>query len=126
VKIAFTSIGVVHNAIKTRHEMPCKGVASEIHIAPKYRDALFKIDHEKHLWILCYLHQARRNVLRAKPRKSTIKNRQIKGIFCIHSPDRPNPIALTKVRLLRRKGLILYVDRLDVIDTTPVLDIKRG
>lgn len=144
MKITFTPIGFAHNAIKIRHDMPGGGVKSEIHIDPKYRRALLRINQQTHLWILAYLHKAKNDVLVAKPRKkgsarkgSDPDNRQrglvvgcqdptpnTRGVFSIHSPDRPNPIALTKVKLLRRKGLVLYVKGLDIIDGTPILDIK--
>lgn len=104
--------------------MPCQGVVSEIHITKKYQQALYRISRESHLWVLCYLHQAQRDVFIAKPRKSQLLPRMARGVFSIHSPDRPNPISLTKVKLLKRQGLVLYVSGLDVIDGTPVLDIK--
>jgi tRNA-Thr(GGU) m(6)t(6)A37 methyltransferase TsaA len=133
MNIQFKPIGVVKNAISQRHDMPHHGVTSEIHIAKKYQRALYRIGQESHLWILCYLHQARRDVLVAKPRKSWRRQMRpllacgpllARGVFSIHSPDRPNPIALTKVKLLSRRGLVLTVAGLDVVDKTPVLDIK--
>lgn len=124
MKISFTPVGVVRNNIKTRHEMSGDGVASSIHIKEKYRAALYRVGQEKYLWVLCYLHLAKKNVLIAKPRKSKSIKKITRGVFSIHSPDRPNPISLTKVKLVRRRGLILDVDGLDVIDGTPVLDIK--
>lgn len=125
MKITFEPIGYVHNQIAKRHDMPSGGVVSEIHILPKYRRALFRIGKEKSLWILSYLHHGRRDVLVAKPRKSTNCGLRVaRGVFCIRSPDRPNPIALTDVELVKRKGLVLYVQGLDVIDGTPVIDIK--
>lgn len=104
--------------------MPGNGVTSTIQVYPKYKKALFKITDEKHLWIICYLHKAKKNVLIAKPKKSQSINKSTKGVFSIHSPDRPNPISLTKVKLINKKETILYVRGLDVIDGTPVLDIK--
>lgn len=124
MKITFTPIGFVHNTVLMRHDMPTRGVQSTIHIDPKYHKALLRIDQQSHLWVLSYLHKAQRNVLVAKPRKSKKLPQIARGVFSIHSPDRPNPIALTKVKLVARKGLVLYVKGLDVIDGTPVLDIK--
>lgn len=124
MKISFTPIGIVHNNIKIRSEMPARGIISEIHIYPKYQKALYRITAQSHLWILGYLHQAKTNVLVAKPKKSKQLSKITRGIFSIHSPDRPNPIALTKVKLLQRKGLILLVRGLDLVDGTPILDIK--
>lgn len=125
MKIFFNPIGIVHNKINLRHDMTYRGIASEIHILPKYRKALLHIEKEKYLWVLCYLHQGRRDVLVATPRKAKKIVKTPRGVFAMRSPDRPNPIALTKVRLLARKGLILEVSGLDVIDGTPVLDLKN-
>lgn len=124
MKIVFATIGVVRNAIKDRHMMPPTGIQATIHINKKYQKALYRITQEKYLWILCYMHKAKKDVLMAKPKKSKVKLKITRGVFSIHSPDRPNPIALTKVKLLRRKGLVLYVDNLDMVDGTPVIDIK--
>lgn len=124
MKITFVPIGFAYNSIKVRQDMPGSGVVSEIHIGPKYRKALFRITQQTNLWVLAYLHEAKTDVLVAKPKKSKQTAKITRGVFSIHSPDRPNPIALTKVKLLARKGLVLYVKGLDVIDKTPILDIK--
>ena len=124
MQIIFTPIGKTCSTITKRHDMPCKGTTAKIIIYKKYAAALDKIEQEKYLWILCYLHQANTRVLQAIPRKSKTLNKTQKGVFALRSPDRPNPIALTKVTLLKREGLTLYISGLDVIDKTPVLDIK--
>lgn len=124
MKIYFAPIGLVRNAITNRHEMPAKGVAAEIHISKKYQPALYRIERETHLWVLSYCHHAKCDVLRIKPKKSKCLDRSMRGVFISRSPDRPNPIALTKVKLIARKGLVLFVTGMDLIDGTFVLDIK--
>lgn len=124
MNITFKAIGIVHNVITNRKEMPREGVPSKIKILKKYGKALYKIKKQSHLWILTYLHAARKNVLIVTPKKSKELPHEPSGVFSVHSPDRPNPIGLSKVKLVNRKGLVLYVENLDVIDGTPVLDIK--
>jgi tRNA (adenine37-N6)-methyltransferase len=124
MNITFKPIGTVHNSIVNRKEMPIKGVVSQIKIFKKYKKALYKIEKQTHLWVLSYLHAARKNVLVVTPRKSTKLLQKPYGVFSVHSPDRPNPIGLSKVKLIARKGLVLYVKNLDVINGTPILDIK--
>ncbi|UCH36661.1 MAG: SAM-dependent methyltransferase, partial [Armatimonadota bacterium] len=53
-------------------------------------------------------------------------SRPLTGVFALHSPMRPNPIGMTRVRLVRRAGNRLVVEGLDALDGSPVLDIKSG
>jgi len=63
-----------------------------------------------------------RKILQAHPRGDVTKERR--GVFALRSPMRPNPIGLTKVKLIERKGNILIVEGLDAFNGSPVLDIK--
>jgi len=118
-----TPVGVVRNDVKARAEMGLGGAPSVIEIAPRYRKALEKLGEQSHVWVLGCLHRADRSVLQARPRKVSA-SLGLRGVFAMRSPDRPNPIALSCVRLLKVKGCRLYVDALDMIDGTPVADIK--
>jgi len=123
-QITFTPIGKAHNKIIKRCDMPLEGVNSKITIYKKYARALEEIENEQYLWVLCYLHKANRQLLLAAPRKAKPDSTMLKGVFAMRSPDRPNPIALTKVKLIKLIDLTLHVEGLDVIDNTPILDIK--
>lgn len=123
MKIKLKPVGYVSNNVKQRSAMKMPGVQSVIEIEPKFEKALYRIKEESHLWILSYFHKADTSVLRAKPRKISSFLGE-KGVFAMRSPDRPNPIALTCVRLLSVKGRKLTVAGLDAMDGTPVLDIK--
>lgn len=70
--------------------------------------------------VLYWMHLARRDLLQQSPRSDG----QTMGTFAIRSPIRPNPIALSYVRLLGIDGMILSVRGLDCVDGTPLLDIK--
>ncbi len=105
--------------------MPYEGVDSEIFIYPRYRKALKKINVHSRLLIISYLHMAKKNVLLARRRKKIPVDMTYRGVFSVRSPDRPNPIAVSTVDLSRSANGILKVKGLDVIDGTPVLDIKN-
>lgn len=116
-------IGVVRNAVRSRKAMTHAGTASRIVLKARYRRALEGLRPGAHLWVLGWLHEADRGVLRAAPRK-TFADAAERGVFATRSPDRPNPIALSACRLLAMRGTTLWVDRLDMIDGTPVVDLK--
>ena len=121
--MAMKAVGVVHSSVRSREEMPVHGVTAQIEIFEEYADALKGIDGNTHLILLCWLHEADRSVLKAVPRKIS-PGLPEQGVFSLRSPARPNPISVTFVRVERHFGRYLFVWGLDVIDGTPILDIK--
>ena len=105
---------------------------SEIEVLEPYAPGLEGVDGFSHLIVLTYLHevdQAGRGTLRVKPRGLlrfglTLDELPTVGVFACDSPVRPNPIGVSVVRLLGRKGRMLRVRGLDAFDGTPVLDLK--
>lgn len=117
-------IGVIHSSIGSQKEMPALGVDGEIELFPQYADALEGIGDHSHLIIVGWMHRADRSVHRAVPRKISPFLPE-KGVFALRSPTRPNPVSVTVVHLHRVKdGRFLEVSSLDLIDGTPLLDIK--
>jgi tRNA-Thr(GGU) m(6)t(6)A37 methyltransferase TsaA len=103
------------------------GGASEIKVYEQFADGLEGVETLEHLWVLYWLHELapdRRQILRAHPRGD--RSRPEQGVFSLHSPMRPNPIAITRVKLRARRGNRLTVEGLDARDGSPVLDIKSG
>ena len=121
--IVLNPIGVVRSEIINRKDMPVFGAEGCIEIFPSYLSALMGIEEHSHLWILTWLHQADRSVLQATPKKVN-RNAKLYGVFAVRTPVRPNPIALTLVKLVKIEGSILYVSGLDAIDGSPVVDVK--
>lgn len=104
--------------------MPVQGVEGQIEIYPEFVPALEGVETSSHLILLSWMHQGRRDLLRARARKVSEQLPE-KGVFSLRSPSRPNPISVSVVRLLCRKGEgILEVGSLDCIEGTPVIDIK--
>ena len=111
---------------------PVEELEADIEILDEYTDGLEAIDGFSHLLILFYMHNItaeNRKWLKIKPRivvryGLNLEEVPLVGVFCLDSPNRPNPIGLSVVRLLWRKGKILHVKGIDALNETPVLDIK--
>ncbi|MDD4169489.1 MAG: tRNA (N6-threonylcarbamoyladenosine(37)-N6)-methyltransferase TrmO [Desulfotomaculaceae bacterium] len=116
-------IGIIKSDYKTLDQVPVTGGNAQIEIFPEYKDGLLRIEENSHLWILMWFHQAGRDFLKVVPGKvnSTLPEY---GVFSLHSAGRPNPIAMSLVRLERVEDNHVWVSGLDALDGTPVLDIK--
>ncbi len=117
-------IGFVKNNVDNRSDMGISGVKSTVEINAEFSLALDSIEENSHIIVCCFLHHARRDTLKVHPRKSNIYSPSEKGVFATRSPDRPNPISISVVKLLERQENVLIVEGLDVVNNTPVIDIK--
>jgi tRNA-Thr(GGU) m(6)t(6)A37 methyltransferase TsaA len=121
-----TPIGYVRSSLQHRPNAPRQAEEgappARIEILPAFLDAIDGLEAGQSIWILTWLHQAQRSLLKVHPR-SDLSN-PITGVFATRSPDRPNPIGLHRGRLLRIHGYLLEVAALEAIDGTPVVDIK--
>ena len=125
MKIEFESIGILHTPFKTKEGMPIqpiggKGIKGTLELNPKYTDGLKDLDGFSHIIILYYFHKVKNMKLLAKP----FLDKELRGIFAIRGPPRPNPIGISIVKLIKIKDNILTIENLDMLDGTPVLDIK--
>ena len=96
-------------------------------IYPEYADGLDGIEELDHVHVLYWMHRLSekdRKALKVHPRGDM--DRPLTGVFSLRSPVRPNPIGLTRVRLLKREGNQLLVEGLDALDGSPVVDVKRA
>jgi tRNA-Thr(GGU) m(6)t(6)A37 methyltransferase TsaA len=120
-------IGLVQSPLKSKDACPKQGSegAPEAWLAvdPVFADALDGLAAEDEILVLTWLDQGRRDVLKVRPRGET--DRPLRGVFSTRSPDRPNPIGLHRVIIMeiQDKGR-LRVYPLEVLDGTPILDIK--
>ncbi|MFZ3130823.1 MAG: tRNA (N6-threonylcarbamoyladenosine(37)-N6)-methyltransferase TrmO [Desulfosporosinus sp.] len=121
--ITLNPIGKVESSIKDRDVMPTNGVQAGIRVFQPYVGALERIEEYSHLWILTWFHQAPRDITTAVPTKVNPLSHRF-GVFALRSPARPNPIALTLVKLERIEENMLYVAGMDAIDGSHVIDIK--
>lgn len=95
---------------------------NRIRIHKKWFEALDGLEDFSHIIVLSWLNEARKPDLKIHPKG--FAQLPLVGLFATRSPHRPNPIGVTVVQLLKRKGNLLYVKNLDAWEGTPVLDIK--
>jgi tRNA-Thr(GGU) m(6)t(6)A37 methyltransferase TsaA len=106
---------------------PDAGSHAVLEILPEYVDALDGVAEQEHLWILFWMHELSpedRQRLRGHPMGDC--SHPERGAFALHSPFRPNPIGMTRVRLISCQGTSLAVQGIDALDGSPVIDIKSG
>ncbi len=125
MKIEYQPIGLIHTPFKQRQGMPIqpsrgRGVRGTVEVAPEYADGLADLDGFSHVVLIYHLHQSRGFDLRVTPFLDTEK----RGLFATRAPRRPNAIGLSVVRLLGIEDNRIEVEDLDILDGTPLLDIK--
>jgi tRNA-Thr(GGU) m(6)t(6)A37 methyltransferase TsaA len=98
------------------------GRAATLLVDPLFRDGLLGLERASHVIILSWLHHAPRRLIVQKPRHAA----EPKGVFSLRSPARPNPVGLHIARLVALDMVAgrLELDAIDVLDGTPVIDIK--
>ncbi len=109
-------IGYVRNPFRTEDEIPYQGGASILELLPDHQEAASGLE-PGYIWVLTWLHQSERTPARHA-------GGRVRGSFASRTPVRLNPVGITVTRLLSREGARLSVDALDVIDGTPLLDVK--
>jgi tRNA-Thr(GGU) m(6)t(6)A37 methyltransferase TsaA len=128
-------IGIIHTTYKKNGEVPHQAYKSkevgEIEVFKEYEEGLKDIEGFSHLIILYLFHKS---VKRSMKKEHFLNSLGLlvkpylddtpRGLFATRSPNRPNPIGLTIVELLKREGNILKVKCVDMLDGTPLLDIK--
>jgi tRNA-Thr(GGU) m(6)t(6)A37 methyltransferase TsaA len=117
-------IGRIRTPWKTRDECPKNARESDavctIEVDPRWAAALTGVETCTHLVVLYWMNRSRRDLVLQVPRHYGVG----RGTFALRSPARPNPIALSVVRLVGIDGIKLSVVGLDCLDDTPLLDIK--
>lgn len=123
-----TPIGMVHCRLKSKAEAPKNYSESSetgvLEIYPAYLEGLKGLKAGQTIMVLFWLHEAQRDLLQVYPRVD--RSRGLQGVFTTRSPMRPNPIAVSELKVLAVRGLELEVSGIDMIDGTPILDIKRS
>ncbi|MBN1938453.1 MAG: tRNA (N6-threonylcarbamoyladenosine(37)-N6)-methyltransferase TrmO [Candidatus Aminicenantes bacterium] len=123
--VVYRPIGVIRSGhieasrtpIQPEYAAGCPGRAE---IFPEFADGLRDLEGFSHVFLLYHFHRAGETRLTVKPFLQDIE----RGVFATRAPSRPNPIGLSLVTLTGREGNILFLDGLDILDGTPLLDIK--
>lgn len=123
--ISLKPIGIIHTPFREPKETPnqpgrSKGARGKIEIYPEYVPGLTDLDGFSHITLLFYFHLSKGFELLVTPRMDTKK----RGLFATRAPRRPNPIGISVVKLERIEGNILHIVNVDMVDSTPLLDIK--
>ena len=124
-KIVYQPIGTIHSPFQTIQGMPiqpagAKGIAGTVEINPEYVDGLQDLEGFSHIILIYHFHLARGYLLKVKP----FMDENLRGVFATRAPKRPNPIGISVVKLVRVEGTILHIEDIDIVDGTPLLDIK--
>ncbi len=125
MKIEYRPIGVIHTPFENLEGMPiqpcgARGVEGTVEVFADFEEGLNDVDGFSHLILLYHFHRSTGFALLVTP----FLDSQPRGVFATRSPRRPNPIGISVVRLIGRDKLTLYVQHVDVLDGTPLLDIK--
>jgi tRNA-Thr(GGU) m(6)t(6)A37 methyltransferase TsaA len=119
-------IAFIHSELKRRDEAPLQAFEGApnalIEVLPPYRKALHRMQVGDEIIVITWLHRAHRDVLKVRPRGD--RSRPLTGVFSTRSPDRPNPLGLHRVKVLKMHRGRLLVGPIEAIDWTPVVDIK--
>jgi tRNA-Thr(GGU) m(6)t(6)A37 methyltransferase TsaA len=123
--VSYRPIGVIHSDHVTAENTPiqpvyAKGCKGRAEVFPEFAEGLADLDGFSHIYLIYHLHLAGPAKLTVKPFLQDAAH----GVFATRAPCRPNPIGLSIVELVRREGNVIYLDGLDVLDGTPLLDIK--
>lgn len=123
--IRLKPIGIIHTPFKTKEGMPiqsngAKGIKGQIELNEEFVPGLADLDGFSHIILIYYFHKSTGFELLTRP---FLDNKQ-RGVFATRAPKRPNPIGLSVVRILKIEKNIIYVENVDILDETPLLDIK--
>jgi tRNA-Thr(GGU) m(6)t(6)A37 methyltransferase TsaA len=124
-EITFRPIGIIHTPFPEPTGVPIqsiagKGIEGKIEVFTEFADGLSDTEGFSHLILLFHLHRSWKKDLKVIP----FMDDKYRGVFSTRSPNRPNAIGLSIVELVKREDNILYIRDLDIIDGTPLLDIK--
>ncbi len=125
MQITFTPIGLIHSPFTDLADMPIQPASENsapgtVEVFPLFAAGLKDLAGFSHIYLIYYLHKAKPAELVVTP----FLDKESHGVFATRAPSRPNGIGLSLVRLLGVSGNILHVGDLDVLDGTPLLDIK--
>jgi len=123
--IRYKPIGTIRSPFKDIQGMPiqpagAEGVAGRVEIEPAYIEGLKDLEGFSHIILIYHFHLSKGYALEVKP----FMDDRVHGVFSTRAPRRPNSIGLSVVRLISARGHNLEVQDVDIVDGTPVLDIK--
>lgn len=124
-QICYKPIGIIHSDYQEKEGVPIQGTLAKdskgtVEVYPEYRAGLKDLDGFSHIILLYHFHLSKGYSLFTRP----FMDDEERGVFSIRAPRRPNPIGLSVVGLEKIVDNILHINGVDIIDNTPLLDIK--
>lgn len=124
-EIIYEPIGIIHTPFKDIKDMPIqtkggKGINGTIRIKPLFAEGLKDIEGFSHIILIYHFHRSTGYSLMVKP----FLDDELRGVFATRAPKRPNSIGISVVKLKKVEGRILHIEDVDIVDGTPLLDIK--
>jgi len=124
-EIRYKPIGIIHSPFKEPSGTPiqpagARDIEGTVEIASEYVEGLKDIEGFSHIILMYHFHLSRGYLLKVKP----YMDEKSRGVFATRAPSRPNPIGISIVRLVKVDGNVLYIKDVDIVDGTPLLDIK--
>ena len=124
MEISMQPIGIIHSPFNDKEQTPIQASRSQaigtVEVYPEFSDGLQGIEEVSHIYLLYVFHNSSGYSLQIKP----FLDDQEHGLFATRYPYRPNPLGISTVRLLFRQANVLTIEGVDVLNGTPLLDIK--
>ncbi|HEY61993.1 MAG TPA: tRNA (N6-threonylcarbamoyladenosine(37)-N6)-methyltransferase TrmO [Anaerolineae bacterium] len=125
IEVSYKQIGVIHSPYKAQKGTPIQprggeNVKGTVEVFPQYKEGLAGLEGFSHVILLYHFHLAKQVSLKVTP----FLDQDEQGIFATRAPVRPNPIGISIVRLLKIEDNRLFIQDMDIVDGTPLLDIK--
>ncbi len=125
MQIIYSPIGIIHSPFTELSGMPIQptsesSATGHLKIYPEFADGLKDLEGFSHIYLIYHLHKAHQSKLTVTPFLDTAP----RGVFATRAPSRPNPIGLSLVRLKHIEGNHVHIEQIDVLDGTPLLDLK--
>ncbi|MDZ7721395.1 MAG: tRNA (N6-threonylcarbamoyladenosine(37)-N6)-methyltransferase TrmO [candidate division KSB1 bacterium] len=123
--ILFEPIGIIHSPHTEPAQVPiqpvfCGNIRASVHLDPHYADGLLHLDGFSHIYLFYWFHRSAKTALQLTPYLMD----KLVGIFATRAPHRPNKLGMSLVQLLQIEDNVLHIQGVDILDGTPLLDIK--
>ncbi|MDI3543098.1 MAG: tRNA (adenine37-N6)-methyltransferase [Candidatus Atribacteria bacterium] len=125
MQICYQPIGIIHSPYLKPEGTPiqpraARGISGTAEVFDQYVEGLQDLEGFSHLILIYHFHLAKPGSLKVKP----FLDQEPRRVFATRAPSRPNPIGFSVVKLLKVKNNLLFIQELDILDGTPLLDIK--
>jgi tRNA (adenine37-N6)-methyltransferase len=124
-EVGYRPIGTIHSEFKEQRGTPIQpnganGAGGKVEVFEQYKEGLKDLSGFSHIYLLYHFHLSAKHQLKVKP----FMDNEERGVFATRVPSRPNSIGMSIVKISRIENNIIFIEDVDVVDGTPLLDIK--